>query len=1603
MPMLTRAILRQCFLVFITLFVLGKTANTQVTANFSATPTSGCAPQIVSFTDLSTGNPTQWKWDLGNGTISFLKNPSTTYLTPGQFNVTLIIYDANGNSDTITKSQYISIFAIPVVNFSATPLSGCVPLAVQFTDLSAAGGSAITAWLWDFGDGNTGTTQNPAHTYTSAGNYNVTLRVTTAAGCLKTLTKNNYILVSNPVTANFTNTVPTGCSLPVTITFTNTSTGSGTLSYAWNFGDGGTSNAQHPTHVYNTAGNFTVTLTVTSSTGCSNTIVKTSAVVINFIQASFTGPLTVCVNEVASFTNTSSPAPTSVLWSFGDGTNSVAINPAKIYTTPGTYTVKLVSYLNACADSAIASIIVLPKPTVGFSAVNRTACAPPLTVTFVNTSTPGAVYAWDFGDGGTSTLQNPSHTYTTYGSFNVTLTVTNLMGCSVSLTLNNYVQVTAPIVTINNLPQSGCAPLTWTFSSSVNSPDPVVGYFWDLGDGATSTLQNPTHTYPVGSYNIKLVITTAGGCKDSVTITAGIAADQKPNANLSATPRDVCANTDVFFTDLSTGSVTRWLWDFGDGGTSTIQNPIHQYDDTGLFTIRLIVWNNNCADTVIFTNYIHISPPIAVFVSSFACAAPYIITFSDRSIGADEWLWDFGDGTTSTLQNMTHTYAGTGIYFIKLIVKNNISGCTDETIHGIQIVDEVANFNATDTVLCRNNSTIFTAIGNTPGTITGYTWNFGDGQSGSGASVAHTYTNAGLYTVRLIITDISGCKDTLIKNQYIRINGPTAAFTIPNGGNCLNSLVTFIDNSTSDGINPITTWIWNYGDGVTETLSSPPFTHFYSVSGSYNVTLKTIDALGCTDSTLNTHIIVISQPVAGFNRSDTIACPGRTISFTNTSTGPNLTYLWNFGDGNISTATNPTHVYTNEATYIVSLKITDQYGCEDVINKNVQIAPPHASFTVSDTISTCPPLIATFTNTSINAFGVATWDFGDGSTSTATSPIHIYNNPGTYLAKLYIAGPGNNCYDTVFKQITISGPTGTFTYNPFIGCSPLTVNFSVSAVNTQSFIWDYNDGSTFFTTDSTVSHTYTIPGTYIPKIILIDQGGCQVPVQGLDTINVYGVKAKFGYDGLPRCDMGIIQFSDSSVINDATVIYKWEFGDGGTSTLQNPTHFYAAAGQYTPRLIVLTGRGCTDTTTMPLPVKIVASPQADFTNALSGCTPVSGNFNAFLSVPDTSAITWNWSLGNGNSSTLQTPPAQTYTTAQVYNVKLIATNSTGCKDTVNKSFEVYPIPVIDASANIQICRGTPTAINATGGATYVWSPAAGLSCTTCPNPMASPAFTQKYMVTGSSIYGCSNIDSLSITVIQPFVMDSKKDDTICVGSTVRLFATGANSYQWSPSAGLSSTTSSLPVAAPKTTTRYMVVGSDAYGCFKDTGYATIKVYPIPQVDAGKDIHMKNGAQPLIITPTLSPDVTWTQWLNAPGIVSTNGSSLTVKPKETTEYTIEVRNRGGCKSTDRLTVFVLCDGANVFIPNTFSPNGSGANDIFYPRGSGIFKIKLLRIFNRWGEVVFEKMNFLPNDPTAGWDGTVKGQKVNSDVYVYTAELLCENNTSLIVNGNIALLR
>ena len=1596
--MTTFTLLRTGFIsIFLTL--LGLAGKAQLNPQFTATPTSGCSPLVVNFTDQTTGNPTQWKWDLGNGTISFLQNPSTTYFIPGQYNVKLIVQNAAG-IDSIIKTQYITIYANPVVEFSATPQSGCFPLPVHFTDLSTTANGTITQWQWDFGDGSFGNTQNPVHTYTAAGNYNVSLVVTNSHGCFKSLTKIQYIQIANGVTANFSNTVPNSCTPPVNINFQNLSTGTGVLTYAWNFGDGGTSNQLAPSHTYSTAGSYTVQLIVTNSTGCRDTITKPNAVTIGNIHTSFTAPDSTCVGSPVTITNTSAPAPASVLWNFGDATTSTAISPVKTYILPGTYQIKLINNFGACIDSVTKSIVVSPLPSVTFSTNDTVACNAPFTVHFTSNS-PGSVsYQWTFGDGGTSTVQNPVHVYTTPGNYTVRLICTNSFGCSNNTIKQDYIRIQLPQATIDNLPQRGCAPFVWTFSSTITSSEPATSYHWDFGDGGTSILPNPTHSFAPGTYNITLIITTASGCADTVTVNNGIMAGTKPVANFSATPRDVCAHLPVNFTDLSTGNVDQWLWDFGDGGTSPMQNPIHVYEDTGYFSVQLVVWNNGCPDTIRFPNYIHINPPIAQFTVASVCTDPFRRTFTDQSIGADEWNWDFGDGGTSNIPSPAHVYSSPGVYIVSLTVRNFTTGCTYTRTSTQTIVHEVANFTATDTVICRRNTVTFTAIGTNQANIALYQWTFGDGGTGTGLTASHSYTTSGFYDVSLIVVCYNGCRDTLTRQHYIRVNGPTAGFTVSASATCLLSSIAFTDTSLTDGIHPITQWVWNYGDGITEVLTAGPFQHTYAAAGIYTVTLTVTDNNNCTDSIVSASVVTISRPVANFI-ADTASCPGKNIQFTNSSTGPGLIYNWDFGDGATSISANPTHAYAADGIYSVKLLIFDQYGCSDSITRinYITITTPVANFTVSDSAGTCPPLIVTFTNHS-QSYTSLSWDFGDGTTTTNPNPSHFYNIPGTYFAILTITGPGG-CISTKQQKITVRGPYGSFTYGPLTGCKPLTVNFNATTHDRVSFVWDFDDGNTIATNDSVISHTYTIVGSYIPKMILVDATGCSVAIQGPDTIVVHGVRAAFNFTPPIVCNSGTVHFNGTSASNDAISNYNWDFGDGATSTATSPIHFYSTPGLYYPSLKVTTAFGCTDSIRSTVPVKIVASPQANIAQTANGCTPVTITFNGSLAVADTSALTWQWNFGNGNTSSVMNPAAQVYPVAGTFPVRLLVTNSSGCIDTVTSSVQAFAIPNVNAGADTLICKGTGRTLHASGAVNYTWSPSTGLSCTNCASPVATPDSAITYTVMGTSADGCSSTDAVLVKVKYPFVMTNSVGDSLCKGSALKLFASGAYSYNWSPSTGLNNTNIASPSASPQSTITYQVIGTDDHNCFSDTAFVPITVFDIPTVEAGADKTINVG-QTIDLIPAISPDVVDVLWTPTGSIFRSTYPSVTVKPRETTTYTVSVKNNGGCTARDNVTVYVICNGANVFIPNTFSPNGDGANDVFYPRGTGLFSIKSARVFNRWGEVVYEKAEFMPNNAAAGWDGSFKGKKLNTDVYIYVIEILCDNNTLLTYKGNIALI-
>jgi gliding motility-associated-like protein len=1590
-------------MAFLLLFtILQQNSWAQLHAKFGASPASGCAPIYISFTDSSTGNPNSWKWDLGNGTISYLQNPSTTYFNPGKYNIKLVVRTATG-IDSVIKQNYIVVYALPKPQFKASDTTGCFPLTVHFSDQSIAQEGNIVKWEWDLGDGTISNLQNPVHVYTAAGNYNVILKTTNSAGCVSTLSKPQYIKINNGVKAGFSFINNSICKLPSTINFINSSTGTGTLSYQWSFGDGNSSSLQNPVNTYSKAGLYTVQLIVNNNTGCTDTLTKKDSIVVGLSKAGFASPDTACQNMPFQINNTTQPTPISVLWNFGDGSNSNALNPAKAYNIPGKYTITLMADFGGCKDTVTKPVTIIAKPIINFNANQTVACKAPFAVQFTNTSSGILTYNWNFGDGSSSTQANPLHTYLQNGVYTVTLTGTNSNSCTDSLVQTNYITVQAPSISITSLPAMGCAPLSFKPLYTVNSPIPISSYLWDFGDGSTSNLANPVHVYAApGLYTVTISYTTSTGCTGSISYPNAVHAGQKPTANFSVTPTDACAVTPIQFTDKSTGKITNWYWQFGDGNTDTTQNPIHLYGDTGYFNIQLIAINNGCADTLLLPKVVHIKPPVAQFTASRNCLNPFHFTFTDKSAGANAWSWDFGDGSSSTIASPVHDYANTGTYYVTLTVTNGT--CTHTASFNALVINEKSNFIASDTVLCRGGALTFQPTGLNTGNIISYQWNFGDGSSSTLENPVITYTKSGVYSVRLIITSITGCSDTLTKTNYITVNGPTANYGVIKANVCLNTggNVQFSDSSKTDGVHGIKNWAWNFGDGNSQIFTGPAFNHAYLSAGFYTTTLKITDSLGCSDSISKINQVYIANPKADFSSPDTMSCRNKPIGFINQSTGVANTYNWNFGDGNNSGIMQPVHNYLSIGNYDIRLTVVDAFGCRDSLfkPKYINIEDPKALFTVSDSFGTCPPLVVNYTNKS-KYYNQLSWDFGDGTGAQIPNPVHYYNYPGVYIAYLVVTSPGG-CTDTIRQRIEIKGPTGSFKYDKTVSCNPGNVEFVANTQNTQSYIWDYNDGNTENTTDASTSHSYLSMGIYVPRIILQDALGCKVPILGKDTIRIFGVSAQFKNDKSVLCDSGMVSFTDASLSNDYITSYQWLMGDGTLSTDNNSDHFYNAPGNYPVRLVVTTQNGCRDTSAQSTNIRVVGSPQIAIRSDSSFCVPATVNLFGDISVADTSAFIWKWDLGNSNTSSLQNPASIVYQNASNYTVTVSAANSSGCITTRTKQIVVHPLPNLKTGGNTVICEQKTATLQATGADVYTWSPATAISCTNCATPVVSPLTNTMYYVNGESIFGCKAIDSVIIRVKHPFTMRVGNGDTLCKGASYRLMASNAELYDWSPSVGLDNTHGNTVLARPLESTDYRVIGYDSIGCYYDTAFFHMTVYPIPTVDLGGDKTIAVGSS-VELKANISADATYIQWQPSLGLSCGNCPNPVANPKQTTVYNLTAMNQGGCINKAAMTVFVVCNNGNVFLPNTFSPNGDGVNDIFYPRGTGLYSIRQMRIFNRWGEPVFESNNFQANDASKGWNGLYKNKPAPNDVYVYFVEVICENNSLLTYSGNITLIR
>ncbi len=1572
-------------------------AGAQMKASFTATPVTGCSPLVVYFSDQSTGSPTSWRWELGNGVVSTLKNPSATYFNPGTYTVKLVVKNAFG-ADSIIKQQYITIYGNPTADFVAADTVGCAPKPVQFEDKSIAGSGNVSKWEWDFGDGSIASGQQPLHVYASSGSFNVSLRVTNSFGCTKTLTRTQYIKINEGVRASFGINSPGLCAAPVTVQFNNTSAAPA-VSYVWNFGDGNNSSTGNPSHTYNTNGSYTVSLIAISAEGCRDTLKKQNLLNIGTNHSDFTVPTTICVGQPVFFNNTSTPSPASVRWSFGDGSFSDSLYPSNAYTLAGNYTIKLVNDFGGCKDSISKSIIVVDKPKANFDAGTKMFCQTPANVQFQSQATNAVSYFWTFGDGTSSIAANPIHTYYAFGNFTVTLAVTNASGCIDSITRKGFVQVQKPQIEFKGLPQSGCLPLTIKPSTNIVTNQPILSYLWRFGDGTTSNAADPQHTYTnSGTYSVTVIVTTQSGCKDSLTLTNAVRAGNKPHAQFVASPGETCNADPVKFTDGSSGNVDEWHWNFGDKSSSTDQNPSHVFDGIGKFDVTLVAVSNGCADTITMKDAVNILPPVSIFSVRHTCADKFKFDFVDESVGATGVNWDFGDGSSSNLRNPSHSYARPGVYKVGMSTFNSI--CSNYNYTYVKVVDEKAKIILDKQIICKGNAITFSSAPVIDSNIVSWSWDIGDGIY-SGKGFSHTYTTTGKYQVMLTITDVNGCVSS--DTATLDVFGPKADFNIATPAACLKgNAISFTNLSIGDGSHNILKSIWDFGDGKFDSTGSSPLQHSYQNAGIYSISMLVKDSYGCSDELIKYAAVVIAQPVASFLSVDTMSCLQKNISFTDSSKGSNILYQWNFGDGGSSSLSNPIHIYNNVGIYTVGLLVTDQYGCKDSVTKKdyVNISIPKAKFIVSDSIGNCPPLIVNFTNQSTD-FVSCKWEFGDGNQSTLSNPVHYYNTAGTFYAKLTVTGPGG-CTDVAIQKIVVKGPSGKLSYTPLSGCNPLMVSFSANTQNTTSFVWDFSDGNTLSGNSNVTSHEYVNAGDFVPKIILTDAAGCTVPIVGDDTIRVYQVTADFETSVHRLCKEGYAQFNNKTISNDLIAFYNWNFGDGSTGNAKDPLHFYKQAGIYTVSLTAVTQNGCSQTVTMKDTITVLPAPSVAINSNNNVCAGTAIGFDAIVNAGSEPVVSWQWNLGNGKTNNTQNVVPQTYGTAGNYPVTLIATALNGCSDTAIKNLVVNPLPLVNAGQDEWVCYGNKTQLNASGADRYEWNISGSLSCITCQNPSATPNLSTTYVVTGYNQFGCSNKDSVLLSVQQPFNLTVEAGDTICRGKQVKLIAGGADLYTWYPSTDVQHPTNANTMATPQTTTTYHVVGKDVHNCFSDTADVFIKVWPIPTVSAGADQNLVVG-ESLQLKATSSTDVTSWQWIGAGAMSCTTCAITLVKPKQSTIYKVTVKNDGGCTASDDITVNVLCNKGNLFVPNSFSPNGDGMNDKFYPSGTGINRIKTLRVFNRWGEIVFEKINFSANDASAGWDGKYKGELLGPDVYIWSCEVICENNEILAFKGDITLLR
>ncbi|HMO63345.1 MAG TPA: PKD domain-containing protein [Ferruginibacter sp.] len=1494
-------------------------------------------------------------------------------------------------------------------SFTISTKSGCGELQhVVFQNNSQ--GDAVINKDWDLGNG-TILLNGPdtvSTSYTSPGTYYVRLTATFANGDV--LTHTDSVKVYHPATVSIEGETTVCLTADKRLQYTaNIICAEPIAGYKWQIDADSVAGTPNLDFNYRIPGTHLLRLTVTTISGCQYSATKTF--VVDYVATYF--GLTsgrYCGTGTVNFTNysiTIFPLQ-SWQWSYGDGSTYSGREQAHTYTAPGDYTVKLVATsITGCKDSTIFkdTVHILHLPAATISGPELLCLTPASRLQYSSSiSTVDVIrqYKWAVNGSTVASVPNLNTIYTTTGTHELSFNIKTSRGCESTVTKTITIDSIKTNFAAN--PSRLCGGGEVSFSNLSNNGFPAT-YHWQFGDGSSYTGKDTVHAYPnIGSYAVKLYGETTNGCKDSTYLPDSIKVFHQPTATISG-PGIICLTpaTRLQFSSTinSPDAIAAYKWFIdNDSVANTAQLNIN-YRIPGNHTIRFeLVTVNGCNANAEASFTIDSVKTAFTQVNNKLCGSG-TVQFNNLSAAATApvYYWQFGDGSSYTGKDTVHAYTQTGNYTVKLYGET-INGCKDSTVvpNLVQVFNQPVISISGDSITCLNTTgnLQYSSTAHSIDPVSSYTWMINGDSIANTAQLNFNYRNTGSHLLQVRLHTIHGC--TASANKTILLDSVKAAFTVNRNKICGAGNVLFTNNSTAASPAQYT---WQFDDGSTATTIDAA--HDYNRIGIYNTALIAVTENGCTDSSTTTAIQVSIQPKIKIS-GDTVHCsPGRYSYTAQSSAIESIDELqWFINDmpaGNLNTLT----PYLHAGVYNIALKATTINDCTDSTSITVIVDSVQASFSTSQYVFCADSATVVYTNQS-GAFAPVigyTWQFGDANTSTAASPVHHYQQPGSYNAKLIIT-TANGCTDTAVQQQAVSIYKKPFAAieGSRLHCNTGQYLYKADESNNATgtiYEWTINNVPAGIST--TLEYNFTQAGIYLLELSATSPNGCTTSVT--DSIIIDSARAFFSVNKNWICaDSASIIFTNQSASAFGNSSYSWNFGNGSTGSNNNPVQLYTA-GKYQPSLTLTTANGCTAAYTLPDSIAVIAV-KASIEGETAGCINTTANYQSVVSAND--AIQhYQWTI-DGNPAGNSASTTQHFNTSGLRQVQLEVQTASGCNTGTTLPVTIHALPQVQRTADTTVCAGTTLQLHSTGGANYQWQPAAALQNPNTATPTATITANSSFTVKVTSPAGCSSYDTIRVKADAPVLLTLNNNTAICSGSSTPLKASGnAIAYQWDNENTLSNSNSANPIARPLQTTTYRVIGFSGNSCKNDTAFTTVSVGNIPVVDAGPDMMADANDKVNLHVSGTDNNATYTWW-PSDGLSCSKCASPSFTADTDVLYTVTATTAYGCVASD--TVFIKVNPAKpkLFMPNAFSPNNDGLNDYFYVKGFGLITVKHMIIFNRLGQKVFERYNVPANDPRQGWNGSIGNAPAgDNESFVYALTVIDKNGIEHNLKGTVLILR